>query len=152
MSGDPQGQRVLVVDDDPAIVELITTRLDLAGYRTFSARNGHQGISRITEVLPAVLVLDINMPGLDGFEVLKRLGRSGHLSRLPTMVLTARNRPEDVQRAIKLGARDYMAKPFNDQQFLMRIARLLRPRRMGPSPPMADQAEDGSAADGRVAL
>ena len=104
MSGESQGQRVLVVDDDPAIVELITTRLDLAGYRTFSARNGHQGISRITEVLPAVLVLDINMPGLDGFEVLKRLGRSGHLSRLPTMVLTARNRPEDVQRAVKLGA------------------------------------------------
>lgn len=152
MSGDAQKHRILVVDDDPAIVELITTRLELAGYRAFSARNGPQGIARVKEVVPTVLILDINMPGLDGFEVLQRLGQSGHLRRLPTMVLTARNRPEDVQRAIKLGALDYLAKPFDDQQFLMRVARLLRPPRMCPRPPAADEPEGPSPEDERVAL
>ena len=140
MPSEAQSQRVLVVDDDPAIVELITTRLELAGYRAFSARNGQQGITRVAEVHPAALILDINMPGLDGFEVLRRLRRSGHLARLPTMVLTARNQPEDVRLAIELGARDYLAKPFNDQNFLTRVARLLRQPRPGSagSPPPDD--------------
>ena len=145
MPSEPQGQRVLVVDDDPAVIELIITRLELAGYRAFSARNGQQGIDRVTEVVPAGLILDINMPGLDGFEVLRRLRRSGHLARLPTMVLTAPNRPEDVRKAIAFGARDYLAKPFDDQNFLIRVARLLRqPRPGSASGPPPD--------DGRVAL
>ena len=122
---DLKNLRVLVADDDPAIVELVTARLDLAGYRSCHARNGFECMTRLSELRPAALILDINMPGRDGFEVLRLMGATG-VAKTPTMVLTARNQPDDVRRAIGLGARDYLAKPFNDAQLLMRVARLLR--------------------------
>ena len=68
------------------------------------------------------------MPGLDGFGVLEGMGLHGHIETTPVLMLTARNAPEDVQRALKLGARDYLTKPFDDKQLLARVARLLRPR------------------------
>lgn len=126
---EPPRRRILVVDDDPAILELITLRLDLAGYETRTARDGADALRAIHETKPAAMILDINMPYMDGFEVLERLRGSGALARLPTMVLTARNNVEDVRRAISLGARDYMAKPFDDRMLLSRVARLLRPPR-----------------------
>lgn len=119
-------KRVMTVDDDRAILELVSTRLTLAGYDVFSARDGHEAVSRISGVRPDAMVLDLNMPGLDGFGVLQRLGKVG-TARLPILVLTARHDAADVQRAIGLGARDYLAKPFKDSQLLMRVARLLRP-------------------------
>jgi two-component system OmpR family response regulator len=118
--------RILVVDDDPAILELLTARLLLADYEVSSARDGAQALSAIAEAKPSAMVLDINMPVMDGFGVLKRLKAQGLLATLPTMVLTARHQKDDVVEAIKLGARDYMAKPFDDQIFLLRISRLLR--------------------------
>ena len=118
--------RILVVEDEPMVLELIVTRLDLGGFQCFSARNGHEGLSRLREVRPAGLVLDINMPGLDGFGVLQRMRGDPEIGRTPTMVLTARNQPEDVARAVALGARDYLSKPFRDEQLLARVARLIR--------------------------
>ena len=119
-------RRVLVVDDEPAVLELIVTRLDLAGYQTFYARDGYQGLARIAEVRPAALILDINMPRLDGFDVLRKMGETGVIGKIATMVLTARNQPDDVQKAISLGALDFLAKPFKDNQLLARVYRLLR--------------------------
>jgi DNA-binding response OmpR family regulator len=119
------GRRILVVDDDKAILELVSTRLTLAGYNVFSARNGHEALTRLSSLRPAAMVLDLNMPTLDGFGVLQRMGKEW-TARTPTLVLTARNGTADVQRAIKLGARDYLAKPFKDSDLLMRVARLFR--------------------------
>lgn len=118
--------RILIVEDDPMVLELITTRLELAGFKTYSARNGSEALSRISDVRPDGMVLDINMPILDGFQVLARMRETGALQRTPTLVLTARNRPEDVKRAIGLGARDYIAKPFQDEQLIARVGRLVR--------------------------
>ena len=120
-------QRVLVVDDDRAILELVCTRLTLAGYDAFQARDGAEAISRLNGLKPQAMVLDLNMPKLDGFGVLQTLGRERAL-KTPTLVLTARHAAADVQKAVELGARDYLAKPFKDQQLLMRVSRLLRPR------------------------
>ena len=119
------GQRILAVDDDPAILELITTRLTLAGYQAFAARDGRQAVERIEGIRPAAMILDLNMPVLDGFGVLQHL-RDHPQRRVPTLVLTARHGAADVQRALGLGARDYLAKPFEDRKFLMRVSRLLR--------------------------
>ncbi|MBC7670468.1 MAG: response regulator transcription factor [Gemmatimonadaceae bacterium] len=118
--------RILVVEDDPIILDLITTRLDLAGYDTYFARDGMEGFSRLRELRPAAMVLDINMPRLDGFGLLKKMRQEEMLDHTPTMVLTARNQPDDVKQAIALGARDFLAKPFRDDQLLSRIGRLLR--------------------------
>jgi two-component system OmpR family response regulator len=136
MSAQAYDHRILAVDDDPAILELIVTRLSLAGYQTFYARDGQEALRRLAEVRPAGLVLDINMPGLDGFGVLEHLAKTG--ARLPTLVLTARNQGDDVQRAIQLGARDFLAKPFEDKQLLARVARLVRrPAVKEAAPPLA---------------
>jgi DNA-binding response OmpR family regulator len=120
-------RKILVVDDDRAILELVATRLTLAGHDVFAARDGHEALQRIAGIRPDAMVLDLNMPSLDGYGVLKQLGKEG-TARLPTLVLTARHGTVDVQRAIGLGARDYLSKPFKDSQLLMRVARLFRPR------------------------
>ena len=126
MHDNPGGARVLVVDDDALILELVTTRLSLAGYTVFYARDGREALSRLTEVRPRALVLDISMPRLDGFGVLSKMREMKLLDQTPTLVLTARKQPGDVQRAISLGARDFLTKPFSDIQLISRVARLLK--------------------------
>jgi DNA-binding response OmpR family regulator len=120
------GQRILVVDDDLMMRELLTTRLSLAGYETFQARDGREAIDALRRQRPAGMVLDINMPGFSGFDVLHHLDDSGVIDSLAVMVLTARNQIDDVRRAMDLGARDYLTKPFDDVQLLARVARLMR--------------------------
>ncbi len=134
-SPDPRRHRILVVEDEPMVLELITTRLQLAGYQTFYARDGHEGLARLNEVRPNAMILDINMPRLDGFDVLRKMKENGQTLRVPVMVLTARNQADDVQTAIKLGARDFLSKPFNDDQLLARVARLVRRAPARPKPP-----------------
>lgn len=126
--------RILVVEDDPMVLELITTRLSLAGFHTFNARDGYEGLAMLKEVAPAGMVLDINMPRLDGFGVLRGMKALG--IAVPTLVLTARNQSSDVQEALKLGASDFLSKPFQDQQLLARVGRLVR--KPIPRPPPAE--------------
>ena len=118
--------RILVVDDDPMILELLVTRLELAGYQVVAARDGHEALKRIPDVHPHAMILDVNMPRLDGFGVLQHLKSTGRILTLPVMVLTARYQASDVQEAIRLGAKDFLAKPFKDNQLFMRVERLLR--------------------------
>ena len=122
--------RLLIVDDDPRMQELIETRLKIAGYRTTVARDGYEALRCIHDHAPNGMLLDINMPRLDGFGVLREMKRLGHLDRTPTMVLTARKQGADVQEAIMLGARDFLTKPFEAPVLLARVARLLH--RMPP--------------------
>ena len=132
MVNDATRPRIVVAEDDPMVMELITTHLELAGFQTFSARNGSDALSRIAHVRPDGLVLDINMPILDGFQVLERMRMGSANHRPPTLVLTARNRPEDVKRAIELGARDFISKPFKDDQLIARVTRLVRKAKPAP--------------------
>ena len=120
-----RARRVLVVDDEPYLLELITTRLELAGFDTRQARDGSQALQRLAEFRPEAMVLDINMPVMDGFGVLSHMQAQKLTEKTPTMVLTARNSPEDVAKAIRLGARDFLSKPFRDEQLIARVGRLL---------------------------
>lgn len=124
--------RVLVVEDDAPIRQLIRTRLRLADYDVHIARNGKEALRRIHELRPDAMVLDINMPELDGFGVLQAMREDRSSPRPATMVLTARDAEEDVRRALMLGAKDYLTKPFNETQLLARVSRLLRPPLRGP--------------------
>jgi DNA-binding response OmpR family regulator len=126
MQAESHRRKILVVEDDPMIRELIVMRLELGGYQAFTACDGFQGLAQLDEVRPAAVLLDINMPRMDGFGMLRRMRQTGQIANVPTMVLTARNQAEDVQAAIALGARDFMSKPFRDEQLLARVGRLLR--------------------------
>jgi DNA-binding response OmpR family regulator len=120
----PNRSCILIVDDDANIRDIIRTRLRMAAYQTSIACNGVEALARIKDRCLAGMILDINMPGLDGFAVLAAL-RDQDL-RIPTLVLTARHAAEDVRRAVDLGAKDFLAKPFNENQLMARVDRLMR--------------------------
>lgn len=121
---DMQARRVLVVDDDPFMLELVMTRLVIAGYGVQSARDGLEAVTRLGDFRPHAMVLDLNMPVMDGFAVLEHMQMQKLSDRTLTLVLTARNAAEDVTRAIRLGAKDYLAKPFRDEALAQRVGRL----------------------------
>ncbi len=133
------GRRILVVEDDASLRELVATRMLIAGYSVTTARDGAEALQLVNTVHPAAMILDLNMPGTDGFGVLSALQLNPRTSKLPVMVLTARNAPEDVRRVMELGARDFLSKPFSDQQLLARVTRLLRVRKTAPR---AEPVED----------
>lgn len=130
---DYRAPTVLVAEDDPAILELLVTRLRLAGYHTQQERDGFSALETIRRgPHPSAVILDVNMPRMDGFEVLRRMRTDSMVAHIPVLVLTARRQPDDIKTAIRLGATDYLSKPFNDEQFLARVARLLRRRNEPP--------------------
>lgn len=116
---------VLLAEDDPDVLHIVDARLRAAGYRTVLALDGQQALDAVERESPAVLVLDLMMPKVTGFDVLRRLReRTG--PRPKTIVVSARGRDEDVVRAFDLGADDYLTKPFNPDELLARVARLTR--------------------------
>jgi DNA-binding response OmpR family regulator len=117
---------ILVAEDDAPIRDLIRTQLEAAGYDVIVARTGSEAIARALNVPVQGVVLDINMPEVDGFGVLKVLQETPSLRRTPVLMLTARHTASDVRQALALGARDYLTKPFSEQQLVARVARLLR--------------------------
>jgi CheY-like chemotaxis protein len=116
---------LLVAEDEPAIAELIQTILERAGYAVIVARNGRSAIELIQRDRPSAAILDISMPLMDGFEVLAALADQPPAAHPRTLVLTARMALGDVEKAISLGASDYLAKPFTDMTLLRRVGRLL---------------------------
>jgi two-component system response regulator MprA len=117
--------RVLIVDDDKKFVPLLERGLRFEGFEVETAATGKEAIDRAPVVMPDIVVLDIGMPGLDGFEVLRRL-RVG--SDVPVVMLTARDEVADKIAALGLGADDYVAKPFAFDELVARIRALLRRR------------------------
>ena len=122
---DLNARKVLVVDDEESLVDLLSTRLSMAGYAVLTATDGFEAIRALKDHRPHAMILDINMPGLDGFGVLEHMRKPGN-HKPPTLVLTARHNAQDVEKAIRLGAKDYLAKPFDDRMLLSRVARLVR--------------------------
>jgi CheY-like chemotaxis protein len=122
-------KRILIAEDDPMVRELLTTRLGLAGYHATSVRDGPSVIELVVRSDPDGVILDLNLPIMDGFEVLEALQKEVLPRRPRVMVVTARNAPDDVRRCLSLGAVDYLAKPFDDRMLLARTARLMTVRR-----------------------
>lgn len=117
----------MIAEDDPLTRENVRARLSRAGYDTVTARNGVECLHQLSSERPDALILDLQMPNLDGFAVLETFNGEMPDRLPPTMIVTARKSPEDVSRAIALGAKDYLLKSDMPQQLLSRVARLLRP-------------------------
>jgi DNA-binding response OmpR family regulator len=117
--------QVIIADDDPAIGALLTATLRRAGAACRLARNGVEALALSREVIPDVLILDVNMPGRDGFEVLANLRADQLTQRIPVVLLTARQQETDVLKGFSCGANDYITKPFNPMEVTARVARFL---------------------------
>ena len=118
------GTRVLVVEDDRYIRELVAMELEHRGLEVLCAPDGPSGIEAAGRFRPDVVVLDVMLPGLDGVGVLKRLRAGG--SRVPVVMLTARDAPADKVHSLDLGADDYLTKPFHVEELLARMRAVLR--------------------------
>jgi two-component system OmpR family response regulator len=118
-------RRILIAEDDAGIRDLVRVRLSQVGYEAHVARNGLEAADRIRDLRPEGVILDINMPGMDGFGVLQFIARERDLRHVRVLVLTARHSAEDVKRAVSLGAKDYLSKPFSEAQLLARVGRLM---------------------------
>lgn len=119
------GERILVIDDDQHIVSFLRRALSYSGYEVEVARDGETGLSRALQFQPDLVVLDIMMPGLDGYEVCRRLRVGGEV---PILMLTAKDEVADRVRGLDVGADDYLVKPFAVEELQARIRALLRRR------------------------
>jgi two-component system KDP operon response regulator KdpE len=114
------GNKILLVDDERAILKVIGIKLKISGYNVITASNGQEALDRVNTESPDIMLLDIIMPGIDGFKVLEKLRT---FSEMPVIVFSART--ENAQKALSLGANDYLAKPFNVEEMVKRIETLL---------------------------
>ncbi|MCC6175530.1 MAG: response regulator transcription factor [Chloroflexi bacterium] len=135
------GERLLLVDDDPRVLTAIGRRLAFEGYLVDLANDGVQALDLARRHLPALVILDVMMPGLDGLEVARRLRAAGQpIADVPILMLTARDALADKVAGFKSGADDYLIKPFAFEELQARIGALLR--RRAPAQPELLRFED----------
>ena len=125
------GPLVLVADDEPHIVQVVRMNLEAEGHRVIAASSGTETLKRVREDLPDLVLMDVGMPELDGFETLQLLRE---MSDVPVIMLTVRSSEEDIVRGLELGADDYITKPFRARELSSRIKAVMR-RGAGPQQP-----------------
>jgi DNA-binding response OmpR family regulator len=115
---------ILVADDDPLLRAILEHKLAGAGYTVTCVEDGQAALEAAARLRPCIVVMDAMMPILDGFEALRRMKAEDTLRDVPVVMLTALRREDDVVSALKLGAADYLVKPFNPDELVARIQRL----------------------------
>lgn len=121
-----EGHLVLVADDSRVVRVMLRRQLEARGLRVEEAEDGHQAVRGCRTLRPDILLLDVEMPGLDGYTVLRILREDAELSQIPVVFLTAHAGTEDVVRALQLGAHDYLRKPFEPSELIARVSAALR--------------------------
>ncbi|HKS44158.1 MAG TPA: response regulator transcription factor [Amycolatopsis sp.] len=132
--------RVLVVDDDETVRDVVRRYLEAGGFTVEVARDGSEGLRLFGQRRPDLVVLDVMMPGINGLEVCRRLRRD---SQVPVVLLTALGEEEDRIAGLQLGADDYVTKPFSPRELALRVASVLRRARMPSQAPAVSELVDG---------
>ena len=144
MEKSPKKQRILIVDDEKGLVRLMRMNLEHDGFEVIEANNGAQAMDRLRATIPDLILLDVMMPDVDGFTVLKMVREVGPT---PVIMLTAKGEEEDKIRGLELGADDYVTKPFSPRELTSRIRAVLRRGNYG------DEDEEGIIdVDGRLKI
>lgn len=118
--------KILVIDDDLAINELIKVNLELAGYKVIQAFDGIKGFALVKQELPCLVVLDVMMPEIDGFTVAQRIRKNSQTAEVPILMLTALSQINDKVKGFDIGVDDYLVKPFEMDELLVRVRALLK--------------------------
>ena len=128
------GKRVLVVDDDRVIQQLLEVNLELEGYLVAgTASDGQEAIAMAAELKPDLILLDIMMPKMDGLEVCRQLKADPKLAKIPIVLLSARAQDMDIREGLEIGADAYLTKPFDPVELLDVVGRLLAGERIQPA-------------------
>jgi len=130
VEGAPRAGRILVVDDVAQNVELLEALLVAAGYDVTKAYDGAETLRKVREEVPDLILLDLMMPGLDGYEVCHRLKADEETRSIPVMILSALGEPGERIRAFEAGADDFLTKPFTKVELMIRVRSLLRLKRL----------------------
>ena len=123
----PTMRQVILIEDDDIVADLVSHRLERAGYRVTRFADGGEAMGAVDKALPTVVIVDTTLPGASGFEILHRLRLKAHFAPVPIMVLTSGN-PADASRALELGANDALSKPFDSGEFMARVESLVKGR------------------------
>ena len=142
--------RILVVDDEPDIVALVVYHLAKSGYRVSSASTGPDALAVARRERPALVVLDLMLPGMSGFDVLREIRADAGTKDVAVLMLTARKEEPDRIKGLSLGADDYLTKPFSPQEMVLRVQAILR--RVSSGGPAADILQVGPIVIDRAAL
>jgi len=120
---------ILVAEDDPVTRRFVVSLLEESGYEVLVAEDGESALATALRDQPDLLVSDLVMPYRDGYEVLRAIRADERLKHLPVLILSMRDREDDIVRGFEQGADEYVVKPFNAREFLARVRKLLEPRR-----------------------
>jgi DNA-binding response OmpR family regulator len=131
--------KILIVEDDPKVVIFIVDQLEYLGHQVAVARNGLEGLEKVKEVMPDLIVLDVMMPEMDGYEVCHRLKSSPETENIPILMLTAKGQLQDKVKGFGIGADDYLPKPYDKAEFEARVKALLK---RSASPPFSTTQGD----------
>lgn len=115
---------IMIVDDEPGVRELLRDTLKIAGFATVEAENGMSALTVLRSHKPDLMIIDLNMPLMDGFELVKRVRGTGDF--VPVLMLTARNDQQDISRGLTIGADDYVIKPFGLEELILRVKAIIR--------------------------
>ena len=120
------GKKILVIDDEPHLVEILANRLKANRYQVITAVTANEGLEMAIKDKPDLVLLDILMPDMDGYQVLRKLKEEPQTKKIPVMMLTVKKWSEDVQKAMLGGAVDYLVKPFDPVILLQKIKRTMK--------------------------
>jgi diguanylate cyclase (GGDEF)-like protein len=129
-AGDPERTRILVVDDVPDNVDILDARLSSRGYIVVTATNGQEALDRVHGEAPHLILCDVMMPVIDGFEVSRRIKNDTTLPFIPIILVTAKDTAEDIVEGLEAGADDYISKPYNFKELEARVRAMLRIKRL----------------------
>jgi len=117
--------KIMVVDDEPDIVKLVKISLEMANYDVIEAFSGVEALEKTKEVIPSLFLLDIMMPDMNGYEVCEKLKADERTKNIPVVMLTAKGQKGDAEQGLKVGADDYIIKPFDPYELGEQIAEIL---------------------------
>jgi len=126
-------KKILIVDDEKQLVSLVSLHMKMSGYEVLSAKDGEEALAIAKEEAPDLIILDLMLPKIDGWEVCKRLRTESKIGDIPVIMLTARSEAGDKLRGFKCGADDYVTKPFSPRELVARVKRVLARAEKEPS-------------------
>ena len=144
------GKKILIVEDEQNIVDILSFNLSREGYDTMEAYDGPTGLKLALEENPDLILLDLMLPGMDGFDVCRRIRQAGHAT--PILMLTAREEEADKVLGLELGADDYITKPFSMRELLARVKANIRRVGMIPAAPQGEEPAAATLKLGRITV